>query len=61
MGGNPILEMDKGEMSPFPCIRGPLPLGLWKKVGEALIALSQIFFGRNVWDNRPLIGGPTCL
>ena len=28
MGGNPTLEVDKGEKSPFPYKRGPLPLDL---------------------------------
>ena len=28
MGGNPTLEIYKGERSPFPYKRGPLPLAL---------------------------------
>ena len=28
VGGNPTLEVDKGERSPFPYKRGPLPLDL---------------------------------
>ena len=31
MRGNLTLEIDKGEMPPFPYKRGALPLGLWMK------------------------------
>ena len=40
MGGIPILEVDKGEKSPFPYKRGPLPLDLEENKKMETIGLS---------------------
>ena len=41
VGGNPTLEVDKGERSPFPYKRGSLPLDLKKEKRETIGFLHQ--------------------
>ena len=70
VGGNPTLEIDKGERSLFPYKRGPFPPGFGgikkgnhgpppPKSGRPLWPLINFFFfGEKFWDNGPLIRGP---
>ena len=46
VGGNPILEIDKGERPPFPYKRGPLPLDLKEKKKRETIGLPHQKSGR---------------